>query len=820
MDSTTTHSIPTHAQVVIIGGGIVGCSVAYHLTRLGWRDVVLLERKRLTCGTTWHAAGLVVQLRPTQNMTRLAQYTAKLYATLEKETGQPTGFRQNGSLSIARTPARMTELTRNAAMGSVFGVEVEVVSPARLKQLWPMMHVDDLVGGIYCATDGQTNPTDTATALARGARMGGARVIEGVKVTGIHTQGGRSVGVTTEQGSIRAEHVVNCGGMWAREIGAWAGVNVPLHAAEHFYLVTEPMAEATPGLPLVRDTDSCAYYKEDAGKLLVGAFEPVSKPWGMDGIPESFEFDTLPEDFDHFEPILRDAMHRLPALQHAGIRLLFNGPESFTPDDRYLLGPAPELGNFWVAAGFNSIGIQSAGGVGKVLADWIVDGHPPMDLWDVDIRRMMPFQRNAAYLRDRVTEGLGLLYAMHWPYRQFESARGARKSILHDRLAQARACFGEAGGWERPNWYAPEGVKPAYEYSYGRQNWFAHSAAEHHAVREAVGLFDQSSFGKILVQGRDAEALLNQVCANDVAVPPGRIVYTQWLNERGGIETDVTVTRLEDDKYLVVTGWDGQVRDLAWLNRSIPEGARAVAVDATSGMAVLGLMGPRSRELLARVTRADLSNAGFPFATSREIEIGYALVRASRITYVGELGWELYMPIEFAPGVYDALLAAGQDLGLRHAGFHAMNSLRMEKAYRHWGHDITSEDSPLEAGLSFAVAWDKPAGFTGRDALLRQKQQGVRKRLVQFKLDDPEPLLFHNEPIWRDGKIAGYISSGMFGHTLGASLGMGYVTDGGGPVSAEYVLAGRYDIQVAGRKYAATASLKPFFDPGNKRVRV
>ena len=624
--------LPNRASVVIVGGGIVGCSLAYHLTLRGCTDVVLLERKQLTCGTTWHAAGLVGQLRATYNLTRLAQYTTNLYASLEQETGQATGFRQTGSIAVATNLARFEELKRGASMAKCFGLEVQTLAPAEIASLWPGVRIDDLVGGVYLPKDGRTNPIDTTQALAKGAKSRGARIFENCAAQEIIIENGTAVGVRTEFGEIRADMVVNCAGMWAHELGAKAGTTVPLHAAEHFYIVTEHMEGLHSNMPVLRDPDGCAYFKEDAGKLLVGWFEPVAKPWGMKGIPQSFCFDSLPDDLEHIEPLLTAAMHRTPALEKTGINLFFNGPESFTPDDRYLLGETPEVRNLFVAAGFNSIGIQSAGGAGKVLADWMLDGHPPMDLWDVDIRRAMPFQRNRSYLRDRTVETLGLLYAMHWPFRQPETARGVRRSILHDRLAAHGACFGEVAGWERPNWYAPPGVKPEYEYSYGRQNWFDYSAAEHNAVRNAVGLFDQSSFAKFVVQGPDAEKVLNHICANNMAVPVGKVVYTQWLNERGGIEADLTVTREAPDRFLVVTAAATQTRDFAWLQRQIPADARAMATDLGASMAVLGLMGPRSRELLQRVSDADFSNEAFPFGTSQVIDLGYARVRASRIT--------------------------------------------------------------------------------------------------------------------------------------------------------------------------------------------
>ena len=808
---------PEQARVVIVGGGVIGCSVAYHLTRAGWTDVVLLERKSLTSGTTWHAAGLIGQLRATPDMTRLARYTTEVLLSLEEETGQAVGYKQNGALLVTADEERFTELKRNASTGRCLGLEVRVLSPGEALDLWPLLNADDLIGGVFIPSEGQTNPVDTTLAYARGARMRGARIFENTKVTAIRRSGGRVTGVATDDGDIRAEFVVNCGGMWGREIGRLAGVNVPLHAAEHFYIVTEPIAGLSPDTPSLREQNAGVYVKEDAGKLLVGAFEKEARPWGMNGIPEDFEFDQLPEDWDHFEPIMESALHRIPVLAETGVQTFFCGPESFTPDDRYLLGEAPELRNFYVACGFNSIGIGSSGGAGKMLAEWIVNGHPGMDLWEVDPRRMRPFQGNARYLEERVVEGLGLLYDMHWPFRQFATARGIRKSPLHDRLAARRACFGEAAGWERPNWYAPEGVEPRYEYSWRRQNWFEYSADEHRAVRERVGLIDQSSFGKILVSGAHAESALNGICANDVAVPVGRVVYTQWLNDRGGIEADVTVTRLAEDSFLVVTGAESQARDVDWLNRRIPDGSRAAVTDVTSAYAVLGVMGPGARDLLSRVTSADLGNDAFPFATSREIDVGYATARATRITYVGELGWELYAPVEFAAGIYDELMAHGRDVGLTPVGFHAVDSLRMEKGCRHWGHDIGDEDTPREAGLGFAVAYGKNAGFIGRDAVLRQRDAGIDKRLVLFALEDPEPLLYRYEPIRRDGEIVGYLTSGMFGHTVGAAVGMGYVRHEAG-VTREWIEAGSYEIEVAGERFPARASLAPFHDPGRERI--
>jgi 4-methylaminobutanoate oxidase (formaldehyde-forming) len=810
-------ALPSQARVVVVGGGIAGCSVAYHLTKLGWRDVVLLERRDLSCGTTWHAAGLVGQLRATQNLTRLAKYGGDLYERLEAETGQATGFRRPGSLSLARTAERMHELKRLASMARCFGVEVDVITPAEAGRRWPLLRTDDLAGALWLPGDGRTNPIDTTLALARGARQGGATILENTAVTAIHRRRGAVASVSTTRGDIACEVVVNCAGMWARDVGRLAGVAVPLHASEHFYIVTEPMAGVPPDLPVLRDPDGYIYAREEVGGLLMGGFEPRAKPWGMGGIPESFAFSLLPEDWDHFQVLMEQAIHRIPAIETAPIRRHVNGPESFTPDGRYHLGEAPECRNFFVAAGFNSVGIASGAGAGKAVAEWIAGGEPPMDLWDVDLRRAASFQTNPRYLHDRTVEMVGRLYAMHWPFQQPETARGVRTSVLHDRLAARGACFGEVMGWERANWYATPGMEAAYRYSWGRQNWFPCAAEEHRAVREAVGVFDQSSFTKLRLEGPDALALLQRLCANDVDVPTGRIVYTQMLNRHGGIEADLTVTRLGEEAFLVVTGAALATHDADWIRRHLGV-ARAGLVDVTAASAVLGVMGPRSRTLLVRLTDADLGNGAFPFLTSREIWLAAAPVRASRITYVGELGWELYVPAEFAAGVYDALVATGEDLGLRHAGYHAMDSLRIEKAYRSWGHDLGSEDTPLEAGLGFAVRLDKGTPFLGRDALLAQREKPLRRRLVVFTLEDPEPLLHHDEPIWRDGVLVGRVTSGAYGHTIGRAIGLGYVEHRDGATDA-FVETGRWEVEIACERVPARAQLAPPYDPKSLRVR-
>ena len=810
---------PKHARAVIIGGGVSGCSVAYHLAKLGWKDVVLLERKQLTCGTTWHAAGLVGQLRGSQNMTRLAKYSADLYKRLEAETGVATGMRQVGSISLGLTEDRRQELLRQATVARTFGVEVHEITTAEVRAMYPHVEIGDVTCALHLPGDGQCDPANIAMALAKGARMGGAQILEGVKVTAVTNDGARVTGVNwdtgSEQGHIAADIVVNCGGMWGRDLAARSGVTLPLHACEHFYLVTEPI-EGLGHLPVLRVPDECAYYKSDAGKMMLGAFEPKAKPWGMGGIPEDFCFDALPEDFEHFEPILEMATRRMPMFQTAGIHTFFNGPESFTPDDRYYLGEAPELKGYWIAAGYNSVGIVSSGGAGMALAQWMEDGTPPFDLWEVDIRRAQPFQRNRRYLKERVTETLGLLYADHWPYRQVETARGVRRSPIHDHLKAEGAVFGEVAGWERANWFADPGQDRAYRYGWGRQNWFDNQRREHLAVRDAVGLFDMTSFGKIRVEGREACALLNRLCANQIDVAPGRVVYTQMLNERGGIESDLTVTRLSETAFLLVVPGATLQRDLAWLRRH--QGDRAVAIiDMTAAEAVFCVMGPKSRDLMSAVSPDDLRHKGFGYATAREIEIGLGIARAHRISYVGELGWELYVSTDMAAHVFETLRDAGADHGLKLCGLHTLDSCRIEKAYRHFGHDITDEDHVLEAGLGFAVKTAKP-DFIGRDAVLRKQDQGLGRMMLQFQLEDPAPLLFHNEAILRDGKIVGPVTSGNYGHALGGAIGMGYVPCA--DQTAEDVLASRYEIDVAGVRHKARASLTPLYDPKAERVRM
>ena len=811
-------NVPSSARVVIIGGGVIGCSVAYHLAKQGWKDVVLLERKQLTSGTTWHAAGLIAQLRATANMTKLAKYSQELYGNLEAETGVATGFKRVGSITAALTEERKEEIFRQAGMARAFGVEVEEISPTEVKERYEHLNIDGVTAGVYLPLDGQGDPANIALALAKGARQNGAKVIERTAVTKINRDGRRVTSVDwnngDETGTITCDMIVNCGGMWGHEVGKMAGVNVPLHACEHFYIVTEAI-EGLKQLPVLRVPDECAYYKEDAGKMLLGAFEPNAKPWAMDGIPKDFEFDQLPEDFDHFEPILEAAVDRMPMLAEAGIHTFFNGPESFTPDDAYHLGLAPEMDNVWVAAGFNSIGIQSAGGAGQALAAWMDTGEKPFDLGDVDIGRMQPFQGNKHYLFERSKETLGLLYADHFPFRQKATARGIRRTPFHQHLLNNGAVMGELSGWERANWFANEGQTPEYEYSWKRQNFFGNVAAELEAVRTNVGMYDMSSFGKIRVEGRDAVAFMNYIGGGQYDVPVGKIVYTQFLNNNAGIEADVTVTRVSETAFLVVTPAATRQADQVWMQRHLGD-FNVVITDVTAGEGVLAVMGPNARKLLQAVSPNDFSNDVNPFGTAQEIELGMGMARVHRVTYVGELGWEIYVSSDMAAHAFETLHAAGQDMGMKLCGMHMMDAGRIEKGFRHFGHDITAEDHILEAGLGFAVKTDKP-DFMGGDAVLRKKEAGLEMRLVQFKLTDPEPLLYHNEPVMRDGEVVGYLSSGVYGHHVGAAMGMGYVPCKGETVAE--LLASDFEIDVMGTKVKAEASLKPFYDPKSERVK-
>ncbi len=813
--------LPARAQVVIIGGGVIGASVAYHLTALGRTDVLLLEQGQLSCGTTWHAAGLVGQLRASEAGTRLVQYSTRLYERLEAETGQATGFRRCGGVTVARTADRMTALRRTEATAQAYGIECELISASEAASLYPLLRTDDLVGAIWLPGDGRADPVDLTAALARGARRRGAVIAERVRVTGVGSRDGRVTGVVTDRGEVEAEVVVNCAGQWAKQVGALAGVTVPLHSAEHFYVVSEQIAGVRSDLPVLRDPDGWTYFKEETGGLVVGGFEPQAKPWvAPDDLPYPFEFRLLEEDWDHFSVLMDSAVHRLPVLAQTGIRKFYNGPESFTPDNQFLLGEAPELAGFFVAAGFNSVGIASAGGAGLALAQWIVDGQPDADLTTVDIRRFAPFNGNSQWLRDRVSEVLGLHYAIGWPNRELETARPFRRSPVYQQLAEANACFGSKMGWERANFFAPAGHEPVIEYSWGSQNWQPWSSAEQEATRQRVAVFDQTSFSKYLVSGDDAESALQWLCTNEVAVPVGRTVYTGMLNDRGTYESDITVTRLAATQFLLVASAATTERDTDHIRRRMPAGSRATVTDVTSSCAVYGVMGPASRQLLSRLTRTSLGDSSFPFGASKMIDLGYATVRATRITYVGELGWELYVPAEFAVGVYADLMAAGADLGVVNAGYYAIESLRLEKGYRAFGRELTPDYGPVEAGLLFACKLSGGVGFLGREAVEKARAEGPRRRLVSVILEDPGVMLWGGELLLRDGAPAGQLTSGAYGATLGAAVGLAYLRDpGGGVATPELVRSGIYQVNVGGQFVGAKVQLRPPYDPAGSRVK-
>ena len=811
--------LPRHARVVIVGGGIVGCSIAYHMAKLGWSDIVLLEQGQLSGGTTWHAAGLVGQLRSHQNMTRLIRYSTELYARLEAETGQATGWKQCGSVTVARSAERMTLLKRIAASARAQGVDCELLSPEEAQKMWPLMDSGDVVGAAWLPGDGKANPADITQALAKGARNDGARIIEGVRVSSFDIKDGRVVGVATEQGTIATECVVIAGGQWSRQLAKKAGVTVPLHACEHMYIVTERIDGVAPDLPCLRDPDRYIYFKEEVGGLLMGGFEPKAKPWVTE-IPDDFEFGMLPDDWDQFEILMTNAIKSVPALETAQVKHFMNGPESFTADNNYILGEAPTVRNLFVAAGFNSMGIASAGGAGQALAEWIVAGEPQLDLWPVDIRRFADFNGNETWLKDRVSEVLGLHYMMPWPNRELETARPFRCSPLYDRLSAKGVIWGSKMGWERPNVFVPAGETADIKYSWGRQNWFAWHCDEQRATRSGVGIFDMTSFAKLMIQGVDAEAELNRLCANDLAVAPGTSVYTGLLNERGTYESDVTISRLSQTEFLLLTGTAQAVRDPEWIRRNLRPGANVSITDVTAAYAVISVMGPKARDLLNTVSGADLGNAQFPFATVRPINIGYATVLACRRTYVGELGWELYVSSEFAGAVYDTLFEAGQTFGLRDAGYYAIEGLRLEKGFRAWGRELTPDYNPFEAGLAFAVKLDKGCDFIGREALVTaRKTPPARRCLSLVAVPSDAPLAHGGEAILDNGRPVGEVMSAAYGASLERVVMLGYVETNTETVTDAWLAARQFEVDIAGDRVPVTVSQRAPFDPRNARLK-
>lgn len=811
-------TFPDRARVVIVGGGIVGCSVAYHLAQAGWRDIVLLEQTALAGGTTWHAAGMVGQLRTSNSLTRINKYSVELYQRLEAETGVPTGWDEVGSLIVAQTEARMTQLRRTAAMAERFGVEAHLISAAESRDKWPLMHHDDLLGGVWLPHDGKVDPKATALALAQGARAHGVDIREGVRVSRLEADDGLIQGVFTDQGRIAAEYVVVCGGMWTRELGLGVGVSLPLYPVEHHYIVSAEMEDVHGHLPCARDPDAQIYFRSEGNSILLGAFQNRSKPWTVDPLPHPFSFELLPPDWEKFEQPMAAGLHRIPALRETSFPKFVNGPESFTPDNNFLMGETPEVGGLFVCAGFNSVGIASAGGAGKYLAEWIVAGKPTMDLWSVDVARFMPYHNNQNYLRERVGEVLGLHYQMAWPNREFETARGMRRSPIHDHLAAQGACFGVKMALERPNWFGPKGTTPTMDYTFGKPAWLEHSGREHQATRDNVALFDQTSFSLFRMEGSDALAVLQRVCGANVDVPVGRLVYTGMFNVRGTYESDLTVFRLSERAFYLITASTQTRHDYQWIYRNIAPGENATLIDVTCGYGVLGLMGPQARTLLQRVTSSDVGNEAFPYGTGREINVGMATALALRVTYVGELGWELHVPIDQMVAAYEGLMAAGRDLDLCLAGHYAINSLRLEKGYRAWGAELSCDDTPFEAGLAFTLCWEKETPFIGHEALLDSWETIPKKRLVSLVLDEPDAMLWGNEPIFRDDIAVGHTTSGAFGHTLGRAVALGYVrcADGATPT---FVREGRYSILVDGTRHAAHVSLRAPFDPKRRKIR-
>ncbi len=814
-----THDLPTHASIVVIGGGIIGCSTAYHLAKDHAADVVLLEQGSLSNGSTWHAAGLVGQLRSSASITQVLKYSVDLYTRLELETGLATGWKQNGGLRLACNKERWTEICRQATTAHSFGLEMNLLTPAEAKSLWPLMDISDLVGAAFLPTDGQGSPSDITQSLARGAKNNGARLIENIRVTDVLSVNDCVSGVQTDRGIIQCEKIVNCAGIWAAQIGKLAGVNIPLQAVQHQYLITDVIQGVTADLATLRDPDRLIYFKEEVGGLTMGGYEfnPIS--WADKGIPEKFEFQLLENNWDHFQPLMEQAIERVPALESAGVKQLINGPESFTPDGNYIMGEAPELKHFFVGAGFNAFGIAAAGGAGWTLAEWVVSGEQPMDLWSVDIRRFSQLHSDKKWVRERTLEAYGKHYTVAFPHEEYTSGRPRIVSPLYKRLLKRGACMGSKLGWERPNWFANKGGEAQDKYSMGRQNWFDAVGEEHRACREQVALFDQSSFAKYELRGTDAESALSWIAANDVRKAPGKVVYTQILNSRGGIECDLTAARLAPDLYYIVTGTAFRTHDAAWIREHLPAGGDVTLHDVTETYGTLSIFGPNARNVLQTLCPEDVSHTAFRFGTVKQLTLVGQKVRALRITYVGELGWELHLPVSVLGEVFDAIMQAGEAYSIKLAGYRAIESLRLEKAYRAWGSDITANDSPIEAGLAWAVKMNGQQDFIGRQASLAIAAKPLKKKLVGFTVDNPECVLLGRETIIRDGENVGYLTSAGYGYTLGQSIAYGYVKNPAG-VDKQFLGSGHYELEVAGDCFPCQLQTAIPLDPGMKKIKV
>ena len=801
------------AQVVIIGGGIVGCSTAYHLTKMGWQDVVIVEKGELTSGSTWHAAGLVGQLRAERNITRMLQYSVSLYETLEQETGLTTGWKKTGCLHLAKTAERMFELKKGATTARSFGLEMNIITPSEAAKLFPVMETGDLVGAAFMPTDGQADPAGITQALARGARSRGCKVYEHTLVTGFEFDRRRVTAVKTDKGDIACDVVVNCTGMWGWQVGQMLGVNIPLVPFMHQFLVTDVIEGLPPDLPTIRDKDNLLYYKEEVGGLVMGGYERNGIPWSVDGVPNDFISQLLEPDFDHFQSLSDPAMERTPCLAEAGISRLVNGPEAFTPDGDPIMGPAPELDNCFVAAGFNAFGIAAGGGAGRMMAEWIIEGEPSLDIWPLDIRRFGPYHQSRAYNVERTRELYGKHYTIHWPHEEHSSARGVRRSPLYYLLKDKGAVYGAKYGWERANWFAPAGVTPADEHTFDIPNWFEHVAAEHRNARSHVVLIDQSSFTKFEIEGPGAAAFLNRLCANHIDRPVGKVVYTQMCNERGTIECDLTVARLAENRFLLVIGTAFGLRASCWIRDHLPQDGSVHLKDVTSAYAVINVIGPKSRELLQRNTRGDVGNDAFAFGTCRHFRVGYAPLFALRVTYVGELGYELYIPTEFAGHVYETLWESGQDLGIANAGYRVIASMHLEKGYADWGSELTPEYTPYDAGLGFCVALDK-TGFIGKEALARIKDSGSKWKLSTFTIQADTPLMLQSSaPILHDGRVVGVTTSCGYGHTVGKNICYGYL-----PAEMADTLEG-FEIESYKTVYPATRETdRALYDPRRERI--